>query len=114
MTEMLAVDKRKPSYDLKHVQALVAETKIEEPKWTVLESAQDIGFTLEQAYDEILNLELGNFYKSTTEYFNPRVWYDVYKKRIGDTSVYIKFKIVSGTEKFLLSSFKKDTGSKGF
>ena len=105
------MNKLKPSYDLGDIKRLISKKIIEQPSWRVLESLQKIGLTLEQAYGEILNLERANFYKSTDEFHNSKVWYDVYKKRIGNTPVYIKFKLVSDTSKFLLSSFKKDTSN---
>jgi hypothetical protein len=103
------VDKRKPTYQLRDVKKLITQGKKATPNWKVMQSAQEIGFSLDQAYDEILNLDSEHFYKSTTEKFNPQVWYDVYKKKIGGNHVYIKFKIVSDTSQFLLSSFKEDT-----
>lgn len=62
--------------------------------------------TISQAYEEVLNLEKGDFYQSITEFQNYKVWQDVYKKKIKGMSVYIKFKKVN--DRFLLTSFKLD------
>lgn len=75
-----------------------------------MQSAQQIGFSIQQAYDEILKLESKDFYKSETEYYNNKVWFDYYKKNISGINVYIKFKLVKNGKMFLLSSFKEDTG----
>lgn len=81
--------------------------KIIPPNLHVTESAHAFGFSETEVYDEILKLEGHDFCKSTNEYYNHKVWLDVYKKTIRGTSMYIKFKLVN--DRFLLSSFKVDT-----
>ena len=41
-----------------------------------------------------------------TEYHNYKVWQDVYKVKIGDLPIYIKFQITNG--RFLLRAFKEN------
>ena len=102
------VEAFKPRYPLRTIKALIKKKAVISPNIKVLQSATEIGFSIEEAYEEILNLERKDFRKSITEYFNHRVWQDVYKKRIKDVPVYIKFKIVKRDNCFLLLSFKKD------
>ena len=70
----------------------------------VTESTNKMCLTVSQAYEEILNLENKDFYKSVTEISNNDVWQDVYKKKLQGMPVYIKFKLVG--DNFLLTSFK--------
>lgn len=98
------MEKRKPSYVLANVKELIKQGKIIPPDIKVIESANEIGFSETEVYDEILKLEPNNCYKSTTEYFNHKVWQDVYKAKIRDLPIYIKFQIID--DKFLLRSFK--------
>ncbi len=98
----------KPRYLLEKVKTLIKKNAVTSPSIKVFQSAGEIGFSIEEAYQEILNLEQKDFCKSITEYYNHRVWQDVYKKIIKGVPIYIKFKIVTNENRFLLSSFKKD------
>lgn len=100
------MDLKRPSHSLKTVKELVEKGKIT-PNLHVTKSAHKLGFSETEVYDEILKLERHNFCKSTNEYYNHKVWLDVYKKTIRDIPIYIKFKLVN--DSFLLSSFKVDT-----
>ena len=102
------MDKRKPTYSLNKVKELIKQQKIIDPNIKVVQSANAIGFSIEEAYTAILDLETKDLYKSTTEHYDYTVWQDVYTKKIGGLPVYIKFKIVGGSDKFLLQSFKED------
>lgn len=98
------MEKPKPSYILKDVKESIKQGKITTPDIKVIVSANKIGFSETEAYDEILKLEPNSFYKSMTEYYNHKIWQDVYKAKIKNLPIYIKFQIIDG--KFLLRSFK--------
>src|SRR3989339_590500 len=98
MTELL---KRK--YVLSEVKKLIREGKIKPPNYNVQQDAFKIGFSVERAHSEILDLEPKDFFKSMDSNFNPNVWFDVYKKTIDGTKVYIKFQLVRDETEFLLS-----------
>jgi len=98
------LEKRKPHYLLTDVKELIKQRKIISPNIKVIESANEIGFSETEAYDVILKLEPNNCYKSMTEYHNNKVWQDVYKTKIGELPIYIKFQIIG--DKFLLRAFK--------
>ncbi len=101
-------EKRKPTYPLKEIKKLIKEGKIvEEVGINVIQTTTSLGFTPYEAYQEILNLESGDFDKSGTDRCNYKVWQDAYKTKIeGKIPVYIKFKIFE--DKVLLTSFKPD------
>ena len=104
------MDKSKRTYSLQTIKGLIGRGDIIPPKITVIQSANDIGFSIEEAYQVILTLERKDFDKSTTEWYNHKVWHDVYKKKARNVPLYIKFKVAAPSNKFLLQSFKKDEG----
>ncbi len=99
------MDKLTPSYSLEKIKKLIKKNEVI-PNTRIIREANDLRFSETEVYDAILNLEKENFYKSTTENFNSRIWQDVYKKVINKVPVYIKFQVTEG--EFLLRSFKKD------
>lgn len=101
------MDVFKPRHDLKKVKALIRQGKIASPYMSARQFANELGFSIDEAYQEVLNLEAKDFYKSGTEYQNHKVWQDVYKKKIRGVHTYIKFKVIKQNE-FVLTSFKKE------
>jgi len=101
-------DKLKRTYPLPDVKKLIEKDQIVDPSIGVRGSANEMGFSVHEACQEILKLESGHFYKSTTENLNHKVWQDVYKKKIKGSPVYIKFKLIDNLTQFLLTSFKPD------
>ena len=99
------MDKLTRSYSLENIKELIKKNKVIHNS-RVISQANDLGFSETEVHDAILNLEKESFYKSTTEYYNPHIWQDVYKKVINKVPVYIKFQVTEG--EFLLRSFKKD------
>jgi len=105
------MDKYKPSYLLKDVKQSTNDNPVIIPIEVQI-TADQIGFSIGEIIDLILDLEWKDFYKSTTEIIDHTVWQDVYKKRAKNVDVYLKLKIVK--EKYLLiRSFKEDTGKGG-
>ena len=102
------MDKRKPSYSLPNVKEIIKKGKTI-PNLRIIQSANNIGFSETEVYNEILKLNSTDFYKSVTEYYNHKIWQDVYKKKIKGLLIYIKFQIVG--DNFLLRSFKIDESS---
>ena len=99
-------DKRTRTYPLSNVKELIEKNQIIDPSPNVRQGAMEMGFSVYEAYQEILKLEPSHLYKSTTEIYNNKVWQDIYKKNIKGISVYIKFKVFE--DQFLLTSFKPD------
>lgn len=109
------MEKLKPHYNLADVKKLIADdpnscTLVE----TAIRSAVNLGFTIDQSKQCILELENKDFYKSMTSIHNNKVWQDVYKKRIRECNLYIKFKVALIDNKMIVvTSFKTDTSASG-
>jgi motility quorum-sensing regulator / GCU-specific mRNA interferase toxin len=99
--------KRKPTYLLEEIKKLIYDGKTHSPGWPVIESGSNLGFSIEEMHEQVLTLDIKDFYKSDPDFHNHKVWQDAYKKKIKGKSIYIKFKLFDG--KFLLTSFKPDT-----
>jgi hypothetical protein len=99
--------KKKRTYPLEEIKKLIHDGKTLSPGWQVVESGNNLGFSVEEMHEQVLTLEMNDFYKSDPDLYNHRVWQDAYKKEIKGKSIYIKFKVFKG--KFLLTSFKPDT-----
>ena len=76
------MEKYKPSYILKEIKDVIRKGKNVPPNLNVVRDINDLGLSETEAYDIILELEVSEFHKSMTEYFNHKVWQDVYKKKI--------------------------------
>lgn len=102
------MEKRKPTYQLTEVKRLATEGFFDF-SIAAWETANALKFSEIDVRNVILRLESRDFYKSVSEYREHQVWQDVYKKQVGNSKIYIKFKIVKVEERFLLiMSFKKD------
>jgi len=99
-------DKLRPTYLIKEIKQLIRDDKIIDPPIKVKTTTNAMCLTIFEAYLEILDLEPRDYYKSMPDYFNNKVWWDVYKKKVKGMTVYIKFKITK--DRFLLTSFKPD------
>jgi motility quorum-sensing regulator/GCU-specific mRNA interferase toxin len=100
------LDLRKPSYPLQNIKTLISKECYGLTKRS-LDDATSLGFTKTEVGDVILDLDVGDFDKSTTEYYNHKVWQDVYKVKLENVKLYIKFKIVDNGQYLLITSFKK-------
>jgi hypothetical protein len=101
--------KKKPTYLLEEIKRLIREGKTLKPGLLVLQSGSNLGFSIEEMYEQVLSLEMKDFYKSDPDFHNRKVWQDAYKKQVKDKNTYIKFKVFEG--KFLLTSFKLDASN---
>ncbi len=105
------MDKPTPTYDLDYIKTLVAENQ-RDAGLSVRRDIDALNISFEQMFEIIYNLDNSSFYKSTNEYYNTKVWQDVYKTKTERFELYIKLKIAnaSGQEFVLVTSFKIDTG----
>ncbi len=99
-------DRRRPTYSLQEIKRLIQRDEIIDAPYIVKNSTCGMCLTMYEVYQEILNLENRDFYKSVPEILNNKVYQDVYRKKIKGMHVYIKFKIKDGL--FFLLSFKPD------
>ncbi|MGM0663905.1 MAG: type II toxin-antitoxin system MqsR family toxin [Thermodesulfobacteriota bacterium] len=101
------MDKFKPTHILRELKKAARREKSRGLTLIATQTANSLGFSETEVFDEIQKLEAHDFYKSTTEYSNHKIWQDVYKKTINHIPIYIKLKL---NDNFLLVlSFKQDT-----
>lgn len=102
------MDKRKPTYQLTEVRRLIIEERFKLSN-SARKAIDLLGFSKTKIKETILELESKDFYKSTTEYANHKVWQDVYKKTVRNVRLYIKLKVVKiNGQLLLITSFKED------
>jgi len=85
------VEKRKPSYLLSDVLAIVAVRGVDAFSVTALHGAWNLGLTSDEAVAVVLGLRQTDFYKSMTTHADHRIWQDVYHADlISGLQAYIK------------------------
>jgi motility quorum-sensing regulator/GCU-specific mRNA interferase toxin len=85
------MEKKKPSYLLSDVLAIVHASGVDAFTQTALHGAWDLGLTSEGAVAVVLGLRQINFYKSMTTQADHRIWQDVYHADLNSgLKVYIK------------------------
>lgn len=99
-------EKRKPTYDLKAVQAAFATTEGLQATGSAIRDAAALGFGSVEIVDTIQSIQRTHFHKSMTSYADHRVWQDVYDVPSEVGTLYVKFTADVVTE-FLLLSFKE-------
>ena len=72
------MEKRKPHYSLKHIQAIVADVHSQPFTVTALRGGLAMGLTEKEMRQVVLKLTQQDFYKSMTTHADHRVWQDVY------------------------------------
>ena len=74
----IGVEKRKPSYRLSDVLAIVAARGVDAFSATAMHGAWNLGLTSAEAVGVVLGLRQMDFYKSMTTHADHRIWQDVY------------------------------------
>lgn len=99
--------KDEPTYDLGEIQYLIDERqRIVTGK--ARGTAHSLGFSETEIYDEVLALQMNEFHHSV-EGDRDGIYQDVYKKRIRNIPIYIKFKKIGKYgDKVQVLSFKRD------
>lgn len=100
--------KRKPQYPLETVKRLIASGR-----WKLVEKARQtahsLGYSDSEAMDIVASLEGKDFFKSETDFHNSASWQDYYSKKVKGVDLFIKFKIATVGEQFVLVlSFKRN------
>ena len=98
------MEKRRPHYDLKAIQAQMNSIETMNLTMTAWHGIKAAGMSLADALTAIKRLSPGNFYKSMTVYADSRVWQDVYHAEWKGRSLYIKFQ---QHEEYFVVSFKE-------
>ena len=97
-------EKRKPTHDLRSIQASAASTMVIAQPAVV--GAAAMGMSRDDVVRVILGLNGGDFYKSMTTFGNHRIWMDVYHARSDGYEIYIKF-VQDTVAEFVCTSFKE-------
>jgi motility quorum-sensing regulator / GCU-specific mRNA interferase toxin len=98
------MEKKKPTYDLKSIQASAGSTM--GIATATIRGAAEMGMTRADMIGVIKGLTRRDFYKSMTSIQNHRVWMDVYHGRADGYEIYIKF-VQDTVAEFTCTSFKE-------
>ena len=98
------MEKRRPHYDLKAIQAQMNSIETMNLTMTAWHGIKAAGMSLADALAAIKRLSPGNFYKSMTVHADSRVWQDVYHAEWKGRALYIKFQ---QHEEYFVVSFKE-------
>lgn len=98
------MDKRRPHYDLKAIQAQMHSIETMHLTMAARHGIKAAGMSLTDALATIKRLSLGNFYKSMTIHADSRVWQDVYHAEWKRRALYVKFQRY---EEYFIVSFKE-------
>lgn len=99
------MEKKKPHYVLKDIKKLIENESVVIAYKARQTAKNEFYFSRKQILSKLLDLEMNNFYKSMTSYYDVSCWQDVYLYSCKDEEIYIKFCIEEGILKVL--SFKK-------
>lgn len=104
---LIAMEKNKQHHNLSAIKAMIRSGQYS-VKRSALDGAADLGFTLDEMRDVVLNLTYDDFDKSMTEYADHRAWQDVYKpwNKIKGR-LYVKITVIEKV-KTIIVSFKKE------
>jgi len=100
------MEKRKPTYDLASFRFAFRDQKSRCATKTALDSARELGFTLEEMNEAIQSMKRTHFFKSMTSFTDHTMWQDVYHVPFDGLVLYVKFCADRVTE-FRLLSFKE-------
>jgi motility quorum-sensing regulator / GCU-specific mRNA interferase toxin len=98
------MEKRRPHYDLKTIQAQLDCIEAMNLTMTARHDIKAVGMALGDALEVIQGLTMENFYKSMTVHGDSRIWQDVYHADWKRRVLYIKFQ---KHEEFFIVSFKE-------
>jgi hypothetical protein len=92
-----------PTYDLERVQQLVGQGRVS--SWITQAAkagAAFLGFGDDDIVEAVLQLELGNFYKSMESEQLPGLWQDVYHLVYRGLRLYIKLQLSADGRAFIV------------
>lgn len=100
------MEKRKPTYDLGAIKAVLGDTARLSMTTTALRDAAALGFDRGAVAAVMRSIDRAMFYKSMTAFSDHRIWQDVYHVPAGDLTLYVKVQADVVTA-FVLLSFKE-------
>ncbi len=106
MVVICVVEKKRPTFDLTAVRAVLGNVQTLAITRTALADAGTLGLDRAGVSQVVKSLERRMFYKSMTTYADSRVWQDVYHAQHDGVVLYVKVQADTVTE-FRLMSFKE-------
>ena len=102
--------KKRPTHDLRSIQAKFADVTSLEITRTAENSAKRMGYDLNDVWEAVQDLEPGDFVRSEPAHSPPvpGVWHDTYTMRWDGMHLYIKFAGTTVVD-IVLTSFKENT-----
>ncbi len=100
------MEKKRPTYDLEAVKAVLGSVETLALTSSALRDAVALGFDRNGIAETIQGMNRRMFYKSMTTFADHRVWQDVYHVPALGMVLYVKFQADVVTE-FTLMSFKE-------
>ncbi len=99
----VSMEKRKPHYLLSAVKAAFADPAKLNRSFASKQGANALEMDDQAVVAAIQALRAADFDKSMTSYANAQVWQDVYRPRVGESELYVKFTLDSMGALFLIS-----------
>ncbi|TBB15007.1 type II toxin-antitoxin system MqsR family toxin (plasmid) [Rhizobium ruizarguesonis] len=100
------MDKKRPTYDLEAVKAVLGSVETLAVTSSALRDATALGIDRNGIAETIHGMNRRMFYKSMTTFADHRIWQDVYHVPAQGMVLYVKFQADVVTE-FTLMSFKE-------
>lgn len=101
------MEKRKPHYRLADMKLAFSDPDQLNRTATSKQGADDLEMDDTDVVAVIQALTNADFDKSMTSYYDHKVWQDVYRPRVDDRTIYLKF-TVDAQQAYLLISFKEE------
>jgi motility quorum-sensing regulator/GCU-specific mRNA interferase toxin len=97
------MEKRKPHYLLSDIKAAFADPAKLNRSFASKEGADALQMDDQAVVTAIQGLTTADFDKSMTSYANNQIWQDVYRPKVSETELYVKFTLDSMNALFLIS-----------
>lgn len=100
------VEKKRPTYDLAAIKAVLGSVETLAITTSAFRDAVGLGFDRAGIVEVVQGMDRAMFYKSMTTFSDHRVWQDVYHVPARDLVLYVKFQADVVTE-FTVMAFKE-------
>jgi len=102
----MRLEKSAAHYSLKELMKLIEEARCKFTYSSRKTLSEDFNITIDEALRVILKLTADDLYKSMQSHEDNSLWQDVYHKKIGLKTAYIKLQI-SSNDSAVIISFKR-------
>lgn len=101
------MEKRKPHYRLADIKSAFSDPDQLNRTVTAKQGADDLEMEDDEVVEIIQALTNADFDKSMTAYHDHKIWQDVYRPKLDDRTLYVKF-TQDAQQAFLIISFKEE------